>query len=189
MPPKEKIKRENIIDAAFEIAEESGMDGISARVIAQKINASQVPIFRHFKNIDELKEEIIERAKQQLFEYTEKEYTGSLFLNIGVGFVLFSRDHRKLFEAISLNRDLNEYLLDTFAEMMKMEQIYLNMDREDRRDLVNKCYMAALGLAEAIAKDITSESTTEYIIETLNYIGGAVIEKKLRDIEYKKSKE
>lgn len=189
MPPKEKVKREDIINAAFEIAEESGLNGISARLIAQKINASQVPIYRHFKNIEEVKEEVIERAKRLMLEYSEKEYTNSMFLNMGVGFVLFSRDHRKLFEAISSSRDLNDYFLDTFAERMKVAQDYSNMDREDRRDLVDKCYIAALGLAEAIAKGVARESTTGYIIDTLNYIGSAVILRKLMDIENKKFKE
>lgn len=189
MPPKEKVKREDIINAALETAEQSGMDGITARVIAKKINASQVPIYRHFKNIEEVKEEVIERAKRLMLEYTERGYTNSIFLNMGVGFVLFSRDHRKLFEAISSSRDLNDYFLDTFSERMKVAQDFSNMNREDRRDLVDKCYIAALGLAEAIAKEVARESTTEYIIDTLNYIGGAVIMQKLLDIENRKLEE
>ena len=38
MPPKSKITRDMVIDAAFEVAREAGGENINARTVAKKLN-------------------------------------------------------------------------------------------------------------------------------------------------------
>lgn len=40
MPPRAKITKEMIVDAAFEVARESGAEHINARTISQKLGCS-----------------------------------------------------------------------------------------------------------------------------------------------------
>ena len=61
MGPKTKFTREQIIDAAFDIARTEGIDGITMRKIAEKMGSSVAPIYVNFKNIDELIEAIFEK--------------------------------------------------------------------------------------------------------------------------------
>ena len=51
MPPKVKITKEMIIDAAFEIARSEGAENINARAVSKKLGCSTQPVMYHFKTI------------------------------------------------------------------------------------------------------------------------------------------
>ena len=55
MPPKPKITKNMVIDAAFEVAREAGGENINARTVAKKLNCSTQPVMYHFATIEELK--------------------------------------------------------------------------------------------------------------------------------------
>lgn len=61
MPPKVKITKEMIIDAAFEIARSEGAENINARTVSKKLGCSTQPVMYHFKTIEELKKMYILR--------------------------------------------------------------------------------------------------------------------------------
>ena len=52
MPPKAKVTKDMIIDAAFEVARESGVENINARTVAKKLNCSTQPVMYHFETIE-----------------------------------------------------------------------------------------------------------------------------------------
>ena len=54
MPTKIKITKEMILDAAFEIAKEEGIEVVSNRTIAKRLNSSIRPIYYQFENSKEL---------------------------------------------------------------------------------------------------------------------------------------
>ena len=51
MPPKAKITKEMIIDAAFEITRESGIEAVNARTISEKLGCSTQPVMYHINSI------------------------------------------------------------------------------------------------------------------------------------------
>ena len=53
MPPKVKITKEMIIDAAFEIARSEGAENINARTVSKKLGCSTQPVMYHFKRSEE----------------------------------------------------------------------------------------------------------------------------------------
>ncbi len=44
MPPKAKITREMIVEAAFEIARNEGVENINARTVSEKLSCSTQPV-------------------------------------------------------------------------------------------------------------------------------------------------
>ena len=52
VPPKAKVTKDMIIDAAFEVARESGVENINARTVAKKLNCSTQPVMYHFETIE-----------------------------------------------------------------------------------------------------------------------------------------
>ena len=54
MPPKAKYTREEIIQKAFEMAREKGIDSVVARELGKELGTSSSPIFTAFKNMEEL---------------------------------------------------------------------------------------------------------------------------------------
>ena len=55
MPPKVKITKENIIQAAMDIVRNAGADALNARNIAAKLDCSTQPIFSNFATMDQLR--------------------------------------------------------------------------------------------------------------------------------------
>jgi len=51
VPPRAKITKEMVIDAAFEVAREAGAENINARTVAKKLNCSTQPVMYHFATI------------------------------------------------------------------------------------------------------------------------------------------
>ena len=67
MPPKAKVTREMIIDTAFEIIRNTGIETVNARTVSKELNCSTQPVMYHFKTIEELKKIIDElQGKLQL---------------------------------------------------------------------------------------------------------------------------
>lgn len=55
MPPKPKITRDMVIDAAFMVAHKTGAENINARTVSNELNCSTQPVMYHFATIEELK--------------------------------------------------------------------------------------------------------------------------------------
>lgn len=57
-----KIQKNDITKCAFEILRDSGIEKVNARAIAKKLNCSVQPLFYQFKNMSELKDELLNYA-------------------------------------------------------------------------------------------------------------------------------
>lgn len=61
MPARVKATKEMIVDAAFDIARETGAENINARTVSEKLNCSTQPVMYHFATIEDLKRAVYER--------------------------------------------------------------------------------------------------------------------------------
>lgn len=100
MPPKTKFKKEKIIDIAFEYVRQNGWNGLTVRYLAEKLNSSTMPIYSCFKSMRHLENEVVKRAMDLCFEYLKTPRTGDMWIDHGVGYVLFARNEKFLFRAI-----------------------------------------------------------------------------------------
>ena len=64
MPPKVKITRDMIIDAAFDIIRNEGSENLNARNIAARLNCSTQPVLYSFKTVDEIREAVYRKADE-----------------------------------------------------------------------------------------------------------------------------
>jgi len=55
---KKKYTRQTIIETAYKLSEEVGLDGITMKRIAKELNCSVMPIYESFSTKDELKEAV-----------------------------------------------------------------------------------------------------------------------------------
>ena len=62
--PKQRITKEMVVDTAFEIARNSGMEQVMVKNIADKIGCSVQPIYSYCKNMDGLKQDVIEQVNR-----------------------------------------------------------------------------------------------------------------------------
>ena len=64
MPAVRKVYKEQIFVAAGDVLRDDGFSAINARSVAKKLGCSTQPIYFSFKNMDELKAALTERAIQ-----------------------------------------------------------------------------------------------------------------------------
>lgn len=68
MSATKKITKDMIVDAALEIFRAEGFDAVTSRRVAFKLGCSTQPIYFEYKNMDELKKDIVKKVVGQLNE-------------------------------------------------------------------------------------------------------------------------
>lgn len=62
MPPKPDLSREQVLQAAFDMMRAQGPDAITARGLAERLHCSTQPIYRLYRSMEELKEQVYDMA-------------------------------------------------------------------------------------------------------------------------------
>ena len=99
MPPKPKITKDMVVDAALETARESGWENINAREVAGKLQCSTQPVMYHFATIEELKKAAYAKADRYHSEYlmNMKNPQKGVMLEIGLNYIRFAAEEPNLF--------------------------------------------------------------------------------------------
>lgn len=94
-----------ILDTAFSMTREEGFSNVTARKVAAKAGCSTQPIFRVYKNMDELWSAVYEKAVVFFQDYYSLyPRTGKTpFANLGMAYIAFAREEKHLFELLFVN--------------------------------------------------------------------------------------
>lgn len=104
MPPPIKIKKEDILNAAYEIVRVEGMEAINARRLAKHLHCSIQPIFYQFKNMEELKEELLKKIMLTYQKYLTDHLDQPLpYKEIGKGYIRFAKEEPILFRIMFMS--------------------------------------------------------------------------------------
>lgn len=112
MPAVKKVCKNDIIEAALDVLRRSGFSGVNARSVAKQLGCSTQPIYFCFKNMDELKTELSNRAVE-LHTKRVREFLGanegkdSRYSGYGMGFVKFAAEEKQLFRWLYLEGGLS----------------------------------------------------------------------------------
>jgi len=191
MPPKTIFLREDVINAAFELTKKSGFRDFTARRVAEELNSSTAPVYSCFKNMEELREEVLLRGEKLALEYTLKPYTKSVFLNMGTGFVLFAQENRELFRVLILESPetrgiLKQFMKALYAELVK-DELISQLPEEDRKEVLRRMGIFSHGLASLICVGIHNDLTKNEAISIMYNMGKDVIDVALIKAGIKKS--
>lgn len=107
MPAVRKVSKEQIIDAAVDVLRDDGFSAINARSVAKKLGCSTQPIYFSFRNMEELKAALTERAIQMHMQRVRDslrihEGNDSRYSSYGMGFVKFAAEEKQLFRWLYL---------------------------------------------------------------------------------------
>lgn len=99
MPPKAKITREMIVDAAFEIVRTVGAEEMNARTVAKKLGCSTQPVMSHFATIGELKRAVYEKVDMFHTEYITgfEAERRDIMRQLGLRYIRFAAEESNLF--------------------------------------------------------------------------------------------
>ena len=105
MARKESVTIDKILDTSFAMTREEGFQNITARKVAAKVGCSTQPIFRVYKNMEELWDAVYDKAVQYFQDYFSLfPRTGKRpFSNLGVAYISFAKEEKHLFELLFLS--------------------------------------------------------------------------------------
>ncbi len=105
MARKETITMDMILETAFAMTREEGFANVTARKVAAKAGCSTQPIFRVYKNMDELWDAVYEKAAGFFRDYYSlyPRVGSAPFSNLGMAYIAFAREERHLFELLFVN--------------------------------------------------------------------------------------
>lgn len=110
MPPKVKITKEEIVDAAVELVRKNGDQAINARTIASMLGCSTQPVFSNFATMMELRLATVAKAEALYQQYMETEMASGqypAYKASGMAYIRFAKEEKALFKLLYM-RDRSE---------------------------------------------------------------------------------
>lgn len=161
MPPKAKITKEMVIDAAFEIVRAEGVENVNARTVSKKLGCSTQPVMYHFATIEELKRTVYEKANMYHTEYlmSISETQENVMLGIGINYIRFAVEEPDLFRFLFQSGFAAE---NSLLEMIDAEELLpvlsvmrkaMDMDLEQTKEIFITLALFVHGYASIIANN------------------------------------
>ena len=103
MPPKTKVTKQDILQAATRLVRTQGAQGLNARTIAQLLGCSTQPIFSNYENMEQLRRDVIQYAWQLYGEYIHKEMASNRYPDYkayGMAYIRFAAQEQELFKLL-----------------------------------------------------------------------------------------
>ena len=126
MPPRVKITREDIVNAAVEAVRKNGEQAINARTIAAMLNCSTQPVFSNFATMEELRLATVEKADELCQDYMRREVESGQYLPYkanGMAYIRFAREERELFKLLYMRDRKGEPIPEETEVSNQMETI------------------------------------------------------------------
>ncbi len=119
MPTTIRITKEMILNAAFDITRNEGIEKLSNREIAKKMNCSIRPIYYQFKNSEELYKELYNKINSYFYDFIMKNIVDDIphYKQIGINYIKFAQEETNLFKVLFMSPARN--LPNTFVETDK----------------------------------------------------------------------
>lgn len=177
MPPVTRIQKQDILEAAYQIARIDGLEAVNARAIAKRLNCSIQPIFHKFSNMQELKNELLEKIintyRQYMTEGINKEHK---YKQMGLGYIKFAKDEPKLFKIIFMTETKlspeNFVTYDkSFTDIEKYAGIATQLNSEETKKFHIKMWIFTHGIATLVANNtckFSDEQISNLLTEEFN---------------------
>ena len=160
MPPKTRMTKDRILQAAVEAAREKGFESINARTVAQRLQCSTQPVMYHFKTINSLKKAAYRQVDQLHSAYITRLSPGQdPMLGIGLNYIRFAVEEPQLFRFLFQSGYAEENSLlemiasEALAPVLAVLQENAGLSMEKTREVFLTVALFAHGYASLIANN------------------------------------
>ncbi|MGN1159696.1 MAG: TetR/AcrR family transcriptional regulator [Lachnospiraceae bacterium] len=175
MPPKAKYTREEIVETAFQMARENGIESVVARELGKRLGTSSSPIFTAFKNMEELYREVQKKAMKAFEDYVHDavNYTPA-FKQVGVKMIRFAMEEPKLFQLLYMQEHRESQTIeemigglgDTVGVCLDLIQKDYALTRPEAELLFKQVWLYTFGICVLAARKVclfTEEQISEML--------------------------
>lgn len=183
MPPIQKFKKEDILDIAYNIAKEEGLEGINARKIAKILGCSVQPIFHNFTSMEELNKATYDRIYNKYKEYmiTARKSINKPYKEMGIAYIKFAADYPEFFKTIFMkhtNMSAENIIIndDMGNDIIKAGQELTGLSYEEQKNFHIRVWIFTHGIACLVATktvEFTDQEISDILEDTVKnmYIG------------------
>lgn len=117
--PKQRITKEMVIGAAFDLARAQGLEQATVKAIAQQLNCSVQPIYSYCQSMDGLRSEVIARADAFAKQYVALRIVpADFFRSTGYAYVALAKEEPHIFRMFMMRKREG---IASFAELYRQE--------------------------------------------------------------------
>ena len=161
MSKEVRITKDMILEAAFDIARKKGLEEVSNRSIAKRLECSIRPIYYQFNNSDELKKELYNRIEKYFYKHIMDNMIDNIpyYRQVGINYIKFAREEKNFFKILFMSK--SDYLPegfvskseDDFKEISKLIKMSTKLNDDDIKSFHIKMWMFTHGIATLLATD------------------------------------
>ena len=175
MPSKIRISRDMILDAAFEIVRQQGMEKLSNRELANQLKCSIRPIYYQFKNVEEMKKELYTKIEHYFYKFLLNNKIKGIppYKQVGINYIKFAKKEKKLFQVLFMSEmglRPDAFVTkagDDYKAIEKLIKISTHLEEEDIKDFHTKMWIFCHGIAMLVANN-TIKLTDDQIQQLLS---------------------
>lgn len=162
MARKKEIFKQHILDVAYQMAIENGVESLTARKVADAADCSTQPIYLEFKNMKDLRQQVLtmiqDKMQSKVFEET---YIGEPLIDLQLSYIMFAEKHPELFRAMYIegkfgNENISKFTMQIGLE--KLEQSYPNNEFSDekKKNIITGSWIIATGIGSLVSSGLVS---------------------------------
>ena len=175
MSKQTKITKEIILEKALEIIRTQGIEKVSNREIAKKLNSSIRPIYYQFKNSEELYNELLMKMETYFYSFLLDNEIEDIpkYKQIGINYIKFAKEETNIFKALFMKKNnlvVENFIgqIKEFKEIEKFVKLSTNLKNEEIKSFHVKMWIFTHGLATLIASN-TINFNDQQIRDLLSY--------------------
>ena len=191
MAPKFKFTKEEVLAVTIDFIRENGIEALTARELAKKLESSTKVIFSLFSNMKNLEDEAKFAAENIFSEKVNLALKDdSPFKRLGVEYILFSKNEPKLFQWLFMEKGIEVESFKDFLPMRDYEykSVIESIDEEykisieNAKKLYEHLFIYSHGIATLTVTGIHNFTATE-IIEYMTEVTKSLIVQYSKEID------
>ena len=173
MARKKEIFKQQILEVAYKMAIENGVDSLTARKVAEAADCSTQPIYLEFKNMNDLRHQVLEMIQEKLKSSVfEESFVGDPLIDLELSYIYFAAKHPELFRAMYVEGKFGSANISEFSMeigLRKLEESYPENDfsEDKKRNIVTGSWIIATGIGALVATGMI-EINQDQMVEILS---------------------
>ncbi len=120
MAPKNKFTKKEMIEAAMQVVRDKGIDGLTAKTMADELGTSTQPVFTAFGSMDTVKQEVYAATVRVYDSYVDAGLKEKIpFFGVGMQYIRFAREEPELYRFLFLTRTQDQ----EYSAMKSMQHL------------------------------------------------------------------
>lgn len=156
--PKQKITKAMVVEAAFELAREQGLEEVMVKNLAEKLGCSVQPIYSYCRSMDGLIQDVYRRSERFMQEYLKEHVDKEdFFRSTGHAYIQMAKEEPNIFKMFILHQRERIATLDdlyhseTDPNVAQFIAERLHIDVEKARLLHRNMMIYTIGIGTILA--------------------------------------